>query len=58
MSYIETQKRKIKLIQQQNCRLRKKVTNLKSLLSELKDKNLISKNAEELLSVSISNFNF
>lgn len=56
MSYIETQKKKIKLMHQQNRRLRKRVTNLKSLLSELKDKNLISRNAQELLSVSLLPF--
>ena len=43
----------MKLMQQQNRRLRKRVTDLKSLLSKLYKENLISKNAEELLFVSI-----
>ncbi|XP_032665219.1 THAP domain-containing protein 2-like [Odontomachus brunneus] len=51
--HIEMLQKKMKVIQQQNRRLKKRVTNLKSIkLLELNNKKLILKNAEKLLSLT------
>jgi hypothetical protein len=46
---VEILKKKLKLSQQRSCRLQKKVFSLKEVVSELRDKKLISPNCEDML---------
>ncbi|GAB1867459.1 THAP domain-containing protein 2 [Camponotus japonicus] len=48
---VNDQKRKIRTLQQQVLRLKKKVSDMKSLITELREKQMISEQAEKMISV-------
>lgn len=48
---INDQKRKIRTLQQQVLHLKKKVSDMKSLITELREKQMISEQAEKMISV-------
>lgn len=53
MSYINTLRKKCVTLQKANNRLKKRVTNLETLITNLKSKQLLSDEGAEILSVSI-----